>query len=156
MSMISILRNDSRTSLTDISKKTNVPISTLFDRLQGYRKHLVRRFTILPDFAALGFHTRATIILKVRREDKDALRKYLLEHMNVNSLFKINNGYDFMMDCVFRSILELEDFISSLEEQFRVKSVSMFYVLEEIAQEKFLITEDVMQAIVQQKHDTAY
>ena len=107
LKILSHLRKNSRLTLTTMSKKTNIPISTIYDRLKLHRGSVIKRFTSLIDFASLGYNTRANIILKVARLHRDGLKGFLVNHPNVNCVFKINNEYDFMVEAVFRNIKDV-------------------------------------------------
>ena len=136
-SLLRFLRQNARESLTDLSKKVNVPISTLYDRLRRHKLALIKRFTVLLDYSLLGYHTRAVLIIKVKREDRQKLKKYFTDQENVNSAYKINNGYDYLVDCIFKNIRDLEDFISDIEEKHRIKSINVYYIIDEIVEENF-------------------
>ncbi|RJQ15613.1 Lrp/AsnC family transcriptional regulator [Candidatus Woesearchaeota archaeon] len=137
------LREDARQSLTDISKKTHCPISTLFDRLKSYQKRqIITKHTTLVNFPALGFHCRATIILKVERDHREEVRSILLKQERINSLYKINNGYDFMLESVFETVKDMEDFLEQLEVKFRILDKKAYYIIEELKRECFLANPD--------------
>ena len=57
---------------------------------------------------------------------------------NVNCLYKINNGFDFMAETIFRSMNELEEFLESLDQRFKLVSKQVYFIIEEIAREQFL------------------
>ncbi|MBN2458338.1 Lrp/AsnC family transcriptional regulator [Candidatus Woesearchaeota archaeon] len=136
--LLSSLRANARDTLTNISKKIKVPVSTIFDRLKLHEKGLIQKHTSIIDFSKLGFSTRANIILKVNKDDKEELRKFLLGNWNINSVVRINNGYDFLAEAVFKNILELEQFCEILDERFRIKSKQIFYIIEDLKREEFL------------------
>jgi len=71
--VLSELRRYGRETLTRLSKQTQMPISTLYDRLQWYRKGLISKFTVLLDFPRLGFLTQAYIVVKIKPEQKKSL-----------------------------------------------------------------------------------
>ena len=102
LKIIACLRNNARMPLTKMSRKIRVPVSTIFDRLKMSEREVVVKHTCLLDFTKLGYHARANIAFKVDRDDKAALREYLVRHHSVNSVYKINNGYDFMVEGVFQ------------------------------------------------------
>jgi len=141
LELISHLRKDARQSLTDLGRKMGMPISTIYDRLKSQEKTIIKKFTAIVDFQRLGFQSRAKMILKVRRDEKEELKNALLSHENVNSRWKINNGYDFMIDCIFRNIVELEEFISFLEETYRVRGINVYYLIDNLMQENFFSEE---------------
>lgn len=138
MLIISYLRNDARMPLTKMSKKTQIPVSTIFDRLRMNEEGLITKHTCLLNFTKLGYDVRANIALKVDRDDKEALKDFLLKHQSVNSLYKINNGFDFMIDGVFRQIKEMEDFIDHLENKFKITDKKSFFVIEDLKRETFM------------------
>jgi Lrp/AsnC family leucine-responsive transcriptional regulator len=134
--MLSHLRSDGRMRLTDMSRKTGIPISTLFDRLRMNK--LITRHTCLIDFRKLGYHTRATITLKVKQADRQVLKEHLMRHPNVNTLHKIGNGFDFMVEAVFRQVADVEAFCDALEERFGIEEKNVYFVVEDIRREAFL------------------
>lgn len=136
--LLTFLRQDARRTLTDISRKTRIPISTLYDKLKCQEKGLIMKHTTLIDFALLGFNCRANILLSTSREEKDRLRSYLNEHPCINSLFKINNGFDFLAEGIFLNVKELEEFMEIVEQKFRIAEKKTFYVIEDVKRECFM------------------
>ncbi|MFC1769320.1 hypothetical protein ACFLZX_06180, partial [Nanoarchaeota archaeon] len=74
----------------------------------------------------------------VQKEKRILLADFLIKHNNVNSAFKINNGYDFHIECMFRNLKELEEFNENLEEKFNIKDKKVFFLIEDIKRETFL------------------
>lgn len=146
--IMSYLRNNARESLTTISRLTGIPVSTIFDRLKTDADNLIQRHTCLIDFARLGFSTRANFALKVDKKLRIDLREYLMKHHHVNSVYKINNGYDYMVEGVFRNIKEVEEFSEELEERFKIKHKQVYYIIEDLARERFLTSPDLIEMLV--------
>lgn len=137
MMILSELRKDGRRSLTQIARKTNIPVSTLFDKLKHYKGTLVSKFTTLLNFSMLGFNTRATIVMKVDKRFRGELKLFLQKHSRVNSLYRINNGFDFMIEGLFYDVKELEYFMSELEG-YNVLVSKVYYIIDDIKREAFL------------------
>ena len=135
--LLACLRENARKTLTEISRQTKIPISTIFDRLKTTRESIIKKHTTIIDFAMLGFNTTAKIVFKTQKDKREELKNFLLKHQNINSIYKINNGYDFLVEGIFRNIKELEDFSEMLEEKFKIRSKQVYYVIEEIAREQF-------------------
>lgn len=135
------LRDDSRVNLTTISRKTGIPVSTIFDKLKQHRGGLLTRFTVLVDFHRLGYPIRANIFLKVSPEDRDALRHYLHAHPNVNNLWRVNNGYDYAAECLFAGIRESEEFLDEVEHGFAIRDKHVFHIIEDVVREKLYSTQ---------------
>lgn len=137
--LFTILRKNGRMSLTNISKETRIPVSTVYERLRQFSGGIIKRYTVLLDFVKLGYSTRMSLLLRVRGEHKQELLKFLLCHHNVNNAYHINNGFDICCDAFFRDMYEAEAFIKRLEDEYRVSKVQQFYILEEIKREGFFV-----------------
>jgi len=138
MLILSVLRNNSRASLTDISRQTKIPVSTIYDRLKTYHGKVIKKFTSIVDFPQIGYNAKAMVLLKVHREKVDELKLYLMNHKSVNNLMKINNGYNFLMEVVFKAIPELEDFLEKLECDYELVEKQAFYVIDDLRREDFM------------------
>ena len=75
--ILSNLRKNARMSLTNMSKSTHIPISTIFDRLKLHESGLIKKHTSLIDFEKLGFNTRANVCIKVDKEKREEIKEYL-------------------------------------------------------------------------------
>ncbi len=137
LQLLAHLRENSREKLTTISKKTNIPISTLFDMLKEMQDNLITKSTVLIDFSKLGYHTKAKVFLKVKNGDKDKLKKHLMFNPNINSIYKINNGWNFLIESVHKNNKELNEFIESLENNFQIEKHEIHYLIDEVKREGF-------------------
>ena len=138
MKIIAHLRKDARMSLTTMSRKTSIPVSTIFDRLKACEEGVIQKHTSLLDFAKLGFDARANITLRVDKDKREDLKQFLMKNESVNSVYKINNGYDFLIEGVFRNIKDLEVFLELLEERFGVTEKQVYYIIEDVKRESFM------------------
>ena len=136
--LLSHLRRNARAKLTHISKQADIPVSTIFERLRNPLSSYLSKYTWLLNNSEIGFNSRATMILKVDKEQKNEIGQFLEKHQNVNSLYRINNGYDFLVDIIFRQMVYLEEFIEQLERKFRIKQREVYFIIDEIKQESFL------------------
>ncbi len=138
MVLLAHLRRNARAKLTHISNETDIPVSTIFERLRNPLSGYVTKYTCLLNNSEIGFNSRATLILKVDKEQKHEISQFLEKHQNVNSLYRINNGYDFMVDVIFRQMVHLEEFIEQLERKFKIKQREVYFIIDEVKQESFL------------------
>lgn len=136
--IVSLLRENSRMSLTDMSRRSKIPISTIYDKIKIYHDGLIQRHTTLVDFSQLGFSARARVLLKVKRTEFEGVRDHLLKSSSLNELYKVNNGYDFMAEFIFRTMQEMENYLDSLAESFELEKEEVFYIIDELQREKFL------------------
>jgi DNA-binding Lrp family transcriptional regulator len=136
--ILASLRQDARMKLTEMSRLTRIPVSTIFDKIKNHEDGIIKKHTTLVDFNKLGFHTKAKIMLKVNKKDRDRIKEHLMNCQSTNSLYKINNGFDFMVEAIFCNIQEMEDFIDSIEDEFQIKSKQVYYIIEDLKREDFL------------------
>lgn len=138
MLILANLRNNSREPLTKMSKRTSIPVSTIFEKMRGYEKKLITKYTSLLDFTELGYTTRATILLKTSKEYRAKLRDYLLINKSLNTVYRVNNGYDFILEGVFKELKEVENFLEKLEKDFGVTDKYVYYIIDEVKREDFM------------------
>lgn len=133
--LITHLRDDSRKSLTQISKETNIPISTLFEKLKNLEEEIIEKHVSLIDFSKIGYGLRMHFIISAHNK-KDLLR-FLLEHPNINNLASIVN-HDYYVEAYFKDMKEISKFKTNLEE-FNIKEIQEFFIIDELKKEKFTI-----------------
>lgn len=137
LKLLAHFRSNARKNLTRISKETGVPISTIFDKLKKYEGSVIKKFTSLLDYQKLGYDVRVKLILKVAKEDRENLRSYLIKNNNINSVFRITEGFDFIAEGIFRNMQEVYDFSRKLE-QFNIIEKEQYFILEDLKREEFL------------------
>ncbi len=134
--IVAHLRQNARISLTKLAHKTGMPVSTLYDRVHALDRLGVTRLCALLDFGTLGFRTQAMLLLKTTKRDE--LQEYLRTAWPVNTLVRINNGYDFLAECIFKDLRELEEFCEKLQKNYGVRNIETHLLVEELARENFL------------------
>jgi len=131
-------RENARISLTKLSKLTKIPVSTIFDKLKDYEeKQLIKKSTAIIDFRKLGFEIRNQILISVNKEQKGELQQFLIKHPRVNTIYRINNGYDFLIETIFRNMNEMDEFMKSLEK-YEPLQKKEFFIMEDLKREEFL------------------
>ncbi len=136
--LLTLLRQNARESLVNLSKKSFTPVSTIFEKLRTDFKRYIKRYTAIIDNSNIGFPIHAFILLKVQREDKVAVEEFLMRHQLVNSLYRINNSFDFIVEFYAPSIKKLDEALDQLNEKFAVLDVIIYFVSKELGKELFL------------------
>ncbi|MBT5023538.1 Lrp/AsnC family transcriptional regulator [Candidatus Woesearchaeota archaeon] len=134
--IIGHLRSNARVKITDLSKLVNIPVTTLYSKLKNYDRKLIKKHTCLLDYSKLGFHKNVFFVLK-STGDRDQLQDFLNTEFCVNSLFRVNFGYDFLVDCIFRDEKEVSDFMDGLVQNHSAE-IQMLNIIDEIKREEFL------------------
>jgi DNA-binding Lrp family transcriptional regulator len=136
--LLTHLRENSRETLTKMSKKTGVPVSTLYDRLQFHNGKLIKKFTSLIDFKVLGYMIRVHMLVRVNHDSKESIRAFLEKASNANSVVVLNNDFDFLIDGIFRDMAELELFKEKLYATATIEKFKSFFVVDEVKREGFM------------------
>ena len=138
LKLLSFFRNNSRTSLTKMSRDAKMPVSKIFDKLKEYENNnLITKHTSIIDFKKLGFDVKSQMLIYSSKDDRNKIQDFLIKHPKVNTVFRINNGYDFLIEAIFKNMLELDEFSKQLE-QFKIIEKKEFFVMEDVKREEFL------------------
>lgn len=129
------LRVNARSSMAHISRKTGIPVSTIFDKIKSLEKKLIAKHSTIADFSLLGFGIHAHYAVKAN--NKLELKAFLEGNAYVNSLFRTNNGTDFFIDAFFKDMKQRNFFIEGMED-CGIQKLEEFFVSEEIIKEMFL------------------
>lgn len=138
LEIIMCLRNNSRMTLTDISKKTGVPISTIYDKMKTDKFRIIQQNVSLIDFTKLGMACRILVAIKINKAQREEMKEFIHKNHNINSFYKINNDYDFLIEALFRNVKEVEEFLEKLDERFEIQQKDVYYIIDEIKREQFL------------------
>jgi DNA-binding Lrp family transcriptional regulator len=138
--LMTYFRRNARENLTQISRWTNIPVSTIFDKLREFEKGLIQRHTTLVDFRKLGFDIRINILFKVSKDSRDEFREFLIGNENINSVYRINSGFDYFVEGIFKDMSDLQRF-TELLERFKIEAKQELFILEDIKRESFLTEE---------------
>lgn len=136
--LLTALRRNAREKLKEVSRATKLPVSTLFDRLNILRKTHITKSTILLNFPKIGYECHALIIIKANPQQRDRLGRHLELHNNVNALYKVNNGYDFIVEAVHKNIKDLDRFLEDIKKNYGAEQHEIHYLIDEIKKESFL------------------
>lgn len=146
--VMAYMRKNSRATLTEISRKTGVPVSTIYEKLKRTTPALITKNTCIVDFSRLGFYARAKVVLQASMSHKQELSEFLVKHQNINSVYKINNGFDFLAECIFRNVKELEEFLEQLQSRFKIRKYEIYFIIEDIKREAFLSDPQTVELVV--------
>ena len=122
--------------------------SSLYEKIKRSEGNIITKHTCLVDFTKLGFNTRAKVVIQASISSKAELLSFLLKHQNVNSVYKINNGYDFMIEGIFRNMRELEEFLELLQDKFKIKKQETYFIIDDLKRESFLSDPSIIDLVL--------
>ena len=140
------LRKNARETLTRMSQETRVPISSIFDRLKRLEGiKVIKRYTALFDLKKMGIHCRVLLLIKIDESQRRDFEAYLTENPSVNSIARTITTHDFVAECLFHNIKDLESFIERVEKRYKGISISIHYIVKDLKRESFLAGEATSQ-----------
>lgn len=144
------LRMNAREKLTKMSRQTGIPVSTIYENLKSFETRVIKKHTCLIDFRELGYDLRVTLLVKAKGENKETIRSFLKGHHQVNSVYRINNGYDFLAEVLFKNMRGLQQFLDALDDK-GIKDRKEYYILDELSREAFLTNDTHLELIADAK-----
>lgn len=136
--LLSHLRNDSRKSLVKIADETNMPLSTVYEKLRQFERDFIKKHTSIVDFKKLGYMVRINMVLKVKKDQREDLHNYLINEKRINSIYRVNSNNDFMVECLFKDYQEYKEFNEEIDEKFVIENKHVFHLIEDVKEEGFL------------------
>jgi len=133
--IMAALRKNSRDTLTNISKKTGIPVSTVYDRIRTHENSAIKKHTSKLDFPELGYSIRAHIL--VNTENKEKFTNKIQGSECINSMFRIEGDYDFSLDCIFNKMSDMQEFMSDLDNT-GISKKQVHFVTDELVRENFM------------------
>jgi len=135
--ILSYLRDNARQRLTRISRRTHIPVTTIYDNVRRFEDRFIIKHASILDFRKIGFNAKASVALKVAGSRGD-LVDYLQGHPNVNSLYLTDSEYDVLTELVFRELRDVDDFVVSLEKMFPLEKSFIMNITDDLKRETFL------------------
>lgn len=145
--LISHLRENGRKKLTEIARQTKMPVSSVYDKLNFYKNVFIKRYTALINFVNLGFTVRCLVAIKTNPNEKNILMDFLYKHKSINTLFRVDNGCDFIAETIFTDLENLHNFLDILEKSFDIKKIVLYNIIGEVKREDFLSNPRYLQIV---------
>lgn len=103
--VLSILRKNSKISLTDINAITSIPIATLHDMIKRFKhKGIIKKFYSVLDNTKIGYPIKVFSIINPK--EKECFINLIFKSVFLNNMFKISNG--FMVEFLFDNLNSYE------------------------------------------------
>jgi Lrp/AsnC family leucine-responsive transcriptional regulator len=132
------LRKNARVSLTDVAADIGMPTSTVYDRVRRAEKRIVHKHSTLLDFAKMGYNGRTTVAFKLSASSVQPALQALKACPNVNTLYRVDHGYDLLAEFVFQNLAELHNFLDEFSQKHQVVNQQLFTIIDDIKREEFV------------------
>jgi len=120
--ILMILQENGRAQLKEISKKVNLSIDSVHNRIKEMRRKEIFFPTVFIDPRAIGFPLIADIKIKLKNvsnEDRNRFIEYLRKHERVTELLSIMGDYDFTCVLIAKDSNELEKLSTEIRQKFK-------------------------------------
>lgn len=128
--IIQALREDARARLTELAEQLDMPLSTLHDRLKRLERSGVLRTVSIPYYERIGFALRCWFSIVTK--DREAAAQQLVQARHANTVRRVHNGADFLIECIFSSFKQQQE---ALEEFKKIGKVKTYPVIEALKEE---------------------
>ena len=135
--IINELRKNSREQIKTISKKIKSPISSTFLRIKKINR-LIKKYTTMLNYKNLYYPLHIIFIIKSTKKHKEYIEDIISKNRNINNIYRINNGFNYIIDCYFKDLEEINNFEKSIDNKSRGKIIK-HEIIKEIEIENFLL-----------------
>lgn len=113
---LAILRSlieNSRITISQMSKEIDVPDATISNRLKKLEIDVVKRYTMIPDWKKLGLDITAIIIIQTESEKHESVKEELSRLEEASEVYSVSGEYDILIKVWVPGIEELNQLINS-------------------------------------------
>ena len=141
VTILNNLRKDAKLTTQQLSKKTNIPISTVHNRIRKMEQiGIIKGYTVVPDFEKLGLNLCAFSLItfdfdKAKKAGltQIAIAKKIKENNDVESAYLITGDEDILVKIRVKNVHQLsEDVTQRLRDIPGVQKIKTIIVLEEV------------------------
>ncbi len=131
LKIIEALRENSRLSIAEISRRTKLSVSTVKANI-----HKLKREEIIKSYKALINFQESNLIdcIFLMKCDNEELSELKFRRF-INNITRISNYYNLLVEAVFNGIKEYSEFKTELEEK-NIEFES-FFIISELKRESF-------------------
>lgn len=125
--ILNMLQENARMPLKEIASRvylSSPAVSARIDNLVG--KGYIEGFHAQINPEIMGFHIKAFINLEVSPEDKKEFYPYIKDCPNVVECNCVTGDYSMLLQVLFQSTIELDQFIGELQRYGRTKTLIVF------------------------------
>ena len=127
------MRNGKKLNISKIARQLKLPISTVNDRINHIEKNYLLKYSALLNYNKLGYLGHAKIAVKTNNA---GFLDFLKQHESVNAIYHVNEGYDYLIEVVFKDLIELKQFVYSIQD--KVNECKIFHIINTVEKERFM------------------
>ena len=126
--IINSLQKNARASLKDLSKECFISSPAIAARINKLEKSgIINGYHSSIDIEKIGFHIRAFIQVQLEPRQKDEFYPYVQSIPNVVECNCVTGDYSEIMEVIFPSTTDLDNFINTIQQRFGKTSTQIVF-----------------------------
>ena len=126
--IINSLQKNARASLKDLSKECFISSPAIAARINKLEKSgIINGYHSSIDIEKIGFHVRAFIQVQLEPRKKDEFYPYVQSIPNVVECNCVTGDYSEIMEVIFPSTTDLDNFINTIQQRFGKTSTQIVF-----------------------------
>lgn len=113
MEILRSLVENSRITISQMSKEIDIPDATISNRLKKLEKNAIKQYTLILNPETLGLKVTAIIIIQTESEKHENVEKELSVLEEVSEVYSISGEYDILIKVWAHSIHEFNRIVNS-------------------------------------------
>ena len=119
--IVSILKDNCRLSIREISKKTQIRPSTVHQRIARLKKgNIIEKFTLKLSNKAIG--ENFIVFMLVKTKPATILGHNIVSNKYVKEILGVTGEYDVIMKLKFKDVEEFNNFVLSFRKEQKIES----------------------------------
>jgi len=119
-SILDVLKENSKLSTQQISKRISIPITTVHNRMKKLKEEgVIKKYTVVLDPKKIGKQISAYVLINVDytllkqiKKTQHELTKKLRLHPSVEEASRVTGGTDIILKTRVKNVDELDDFVT--------------------------------------------
>ena len=126
--IINSLQKNARASSKDLSKECFISSPAIAARINKLEKSgIINGYHSSIDIEKIGFHVRAFIQVQLEPRQKDEFYPYVQSIPNVVECNCVTGDYSEIMEVIFPSTTDLDNFINTIQQRFGKTSTQIVF-----------------------------
>ncbi|HJA21947.1 MAG TPA: Lrp/AsnC family transcriptional regulator [Candidatus Limosilactobacillus intestinipullorum] len=126
--IINLLQKNARASLKDLSKECFISSPAIAARINKLEKTgIITGYHSTINMEKIGFHVRAFIQVQLEPRQKEEFYPYIQSIPNVIECNCVTGDYSEIMEVIFPSTTDLDDFINIIQQRFGKTSTQIVF-----------------------------
>ncbi|MDO5851061.1 MAG: Lrp/AsnC family transcriptional regulator [Methanobacteriaceae archaeon] len=130
--ILKILSENSRTTISTISKKTGIPDTTISNRIKKLEKNTIKEYTTIINPQSVGLNITAIIIIQTESEKHENVEKQLPKLEEISEAYTISGEYDILIKVWAQTLEELNNITNTIRSIDGIEDLTEMIVMERL------------------------